>query len=96
MKLGSHLITLVAVAVLPALIFAVVVVVIFSREMDSHLEGGLVNTARALSLAVDRELAASIRVLEGLATSERLDRKDLVGFYDEATRVLSGQGGGRS
>jgi PAS domain S-box-containing protein len=91
MKLRSHLITLVAVAVLPVLIFAVVVVVIFSREMDSHLEGGLVNTARALSLAVDRELSASIRVLEGLATSERLDRKDLVGFYDEATRVLSGQ-----
>ena len=93
MKLRSHLVALVVVAVLPVLLFAAVMVVMFSREQRKGVEDGLVDTARALSLAVDRELVASIKTLEGLATSEHLDQGDLRRFYDQAQRVLNAHRG---
>ncbi|HLF92935.1 MAG TPA: cache domain-containing protein, partial [Planctomycetota bacterium] len=90
MKLRSHLVALVVVAVLPVLIFALVMVAMHSNEQRQGLEARLlVDTARALSLAVDRELLASIKTLEGLATSEHLDSGDLRRFYDLVRRVLS-------
>lgn len=93
MKLRSHLVALVVVAVLPVLVFALVMAVLFSREQRKGVEDGLVDTARALSLAVDRELIATIRTLGALATSEHLDRGDLRGFYDQARRVLNAHRG---
>jgi|GEM_PF-2225579 len=88
MKLRTHLIILVVAALLPVLIFAGVMLVQFSNQQRSAVENGLVDTARALSLAVDRELAVSIRTLEQLATSEHLDSGELRKFYDQASRTL--------
>ncbi|MBI2987125.1 MAG: hypothetical protein HYY45_10200 [Deltaproteobacteria bacterium] len=88
MKLRTHLIILVVAALLPVLIFAGVMLVIFSAQQRSAVENGLVDTARALSLAVDREIAVSIRTLEQLATSEHLDSGELGKFYDQALRAL--------
>ena len=88
MKLRTHLIILVVAALLPVLIFAGVMLVTFSAQQRSAVERGLVDTARALSLAVDRELAVSIRTLEQLATSEHLDSGELRKFYDQASRTL--------
>jgi PAS domain S-box-containing protein len=88
MKLRSHLILLVIAALLPVLIFAGVMLMIFSNQQRSAVETGLLNTARALSLAVDRELAASVRTLETLATSAHLESGDLRKFYEQAKRVL--------
>src|SRR3990167_8513502 len=88
MKLRTHLIILVVAALLPVLIFAGVMLVTFSAQQRSAVERGLVDTARALSLTVDRELAVSIRTLEQLATSEHLDSGELRKFYDQASRTL--------
>jgi len=88
MKLRSHLIILVVAALLPALIFAGVMIVVFGRQQQRFLENGLLDTARALSLAVDRELTAWSHTLETLATSEHLDSGDLRKFYSQAQRVL--------
>lgn len=93
MKLRSHLITLVVVVLLPLLIFASVMIIVFGKEQRAAVEVGLVDTARALSLAIDRELLASIRTLQALATSKHLDSGDLRNFYDQAKRVLRAQGG---
>src|SRR3989338_6436836 len=91
MKLRSHLIILVVAALLPVLIFAGVMLFLFSRQQRTDVENGLRHTARALSLAVDRELQASIRTLEALATSEHLDLGNLKQFYEQANRVLKTQ-----
>lgn len=92
MKLRSHLIKLVTAAVVPLFIFAVVMVVLFGREQRRAVEEGLADTARALSLAIDRELLASIRTLEALATSEHLDSGELRKFYEQAKRVRAAHG----
>jgi hypothetical protein len=55
-------------------------------------EKGLVETARALSIAVDREVSASVSVLEALATSPRLETGDLKSFYADARSLLSVRG----
>ena len=93
MQLRSHLIILVSAALLPVLIFAGVMLVQFSSQQRSAVEEGLVHTARALSLAVDREIEATIRVLQALATSEHLETGDLKQFYDQARRALKTQQG---
>ncbi len=88
MKLRSHLIILVVAALLPVLIFAGVMIVVFGRQQQRFLENGLLDTARALSIAVDRELLAWSHTLETLASSEHLDSGDLRKFYSQAQRVL--------
>lgn len=88
MKLRSHLIALVIAALLPVLIFAGAVVIIHSRSVQERAENGLRDNALTVSLAIDREILASIRTLEALATSEHLDSEDLKKFYDQAKRVL--------
>jgi signal transduction histidine kinase len=87
MRLRSHLIILVVAALVPVLIFAGVMIVAFGREQQRSVENGLLDTARALSLAVDRELLVWIGILETLASSEFLDSGDLKNFYNEALRV---------
>src|SRR5437762_1903358 len=88
MKLRSNLIALVIAAVLPVLIFAGAVVIIHGSNRYGTAENQLQDTSHAISLAIDRELLASIRALETLATSEHLDSGDLRKFYDQAKQVL--------
>jgi len=91
MKLRSYLIALVAAALLPLVIFASVMIGVFGREQRLKLEDNLLDAARALSLALDRELEASIRSLQVLATSEELELGNLKQFYDEAAKVVKTQ-----
>jgi len=93
MKLRSHLIILVVAALLPVLIFAGVMIVLLGKEQEKAQKDNLLDVARALSLAIDRELLASIRTLEALATSERLDSGNLRKFYEQAKRVLEAHRG---
>ncbi len=83
-----RLIALVVASTLPMLLFAVIMVALFDRQQRALLEGSFRDTARALTVAVDQELNASISTLGALATSRDLDTGDLRGFYDEAGRVL--------
>ncbi len=93
MKLRSYLIALVLVAVLPVLIFGGVMIILFFGEQEAAVEDGLLNTARALSHAVDHEVGAWMGSLKGLATSEHLEVGDLRRFHEQATRVLAAHGG---
>ena len=93
MKLRSHLILLVVAALLPVLIFAGVMIVLLGKEQEKAQKDNLLDVARALSLAIDRELLASIRTLEALATSQHLDSGELRKFYQQAKRVLEAHQG---
>ena len=93
MKLRSHLIILVVAALLPVLIFAGVMIVLLGKEQEKAQKDNLLDVSRALSLAIDRELLASIRTLEALATSQHLDSGELSKFYQQAKRVLEAHRG---
>ncbi|OGQ78413.1 MAG: hypothetical protein A3F90_04690 [Deltaproteobacteria bacterium RIFCSPLOWO2_12_FULL_60_19] len=93
MKLRSYLIGLVVAFLLPVLIFAGAMILLFGRQQQAAVEEGLLDTARALSHTVDRELGAWIASLKGLATSEHLETGDIRRFHEQASRVLAAHGG---
>ncbi len=76
-------------AIIPGLLGLVVsVVVSYQRERDD-LNNRTLQTARALSQAVDRELLGAQRTLQGLAaTADDLDRKDFRAFDRKARNLL--------
>src|SRR5712692_2414154 len=88
MKIRWHLMILVAAALLPALIFAGVMIGVLGKQEKVAVERGLLDTARALSLAIDRELGVSIRSLQILALSEHLRSGDLKKFHEESKTIL--------
>jgi PAS domain S-box-containing protein len=87
-SLRSHLFALVAVSVLPFLIFAILVLNLFARHEKSFQAIGLRETTRALSSALDREFDATKTALEAIATLEDLDSGDLGQLYRKLRRVL--------
>ena len=93
MKLRTYLMLVVGAAVLPLLIFAGVQLVTFNNQQRAVQVRELVNMVHALCLALDREVAASIRVLKALGTSKYLDSGNLKQFHEQATRVLEAHGG---
>jgi PAS domain S-box-containing protein len=96
MKLRSHLLLLVLGAILPVLVFSGLMVVLFARQERLAAERGLVDTARALAVAVDREIETSLFTLQALAASETLDGDDLPRFRSVLKRALPTQRGWRS
>jgi PAS domain S-box-containing protein len=94
LKLRSHLLALTLGAVLPLVVFVVLVTAVLHRQEREGMERGLRDTARALSLAVDRELQSTLATLAALATSSDLDgAADLHAFAHDAGRVLPSQAG---
>jgi two-component system cell cycle sensor histidine kinase/response regulator CckA len=91
MRLRSYLLTLILGILLPVLVFSAVMLVLFHRQTRAATEKGLLETVRALSVAVDRELSASISVLQALATADPLRTGDLTAFHGIATAVLVSQ-----
>jgi H+/Cl- antiporter ClcA len=75
-----HLATLVFVVLLPALIFSTLVVLFVLRLEREAGERGVKETARAVALSVDRELASAISALKVLATSDHLTPRGFWGF----------------
>jgi signal transduction histidine kinase/ActR/RegA family two-component response regulator len=91
MKLRTNLVALVLAAVVPIVLFATVVVVLLWRTDRRGTEDRLRNTARALALAVDREVLSTVTTLEALASAEELDRPELPRFHVVARRALEAQ-----
>src|SRR3990172_5589750 len=81
MKVCSHLLLLILASLIPILVFSGVMAALFHRETRSATERGLVETARALSLAVDAEAYESTSVLRALAAAEQLETGDFSGFH---------------
>src|SRR5579872_5126240 len=81
---------LVVACVLPAALAASWLIYHDYQMQRASLESGTVDTARALSQAVDRELIGAEAALRVLATSPLLKNGDLPNFYRQTQEVLSG------
>lgn len=64
----------------PILVFSAAMLAMFNWQTREATEKGLVETARALSVAVDQQVEACASVLKALATSEHLRRGNLREF----------------
>ena len=84
MRFRHHLVLLVLAVLAPALALMTVATVFLVDQ-----ERGLLETARALTLAIDHEIAATFDGLQVLAISEPLERGDFVAFTDQARRALA-------
>ena len=93
-KLRAHLILLALATAVPALLFAVGLIVYHTQLERSSLERGMRDTARALALALDRDINDIKNGVETLAGSRYLDGQvDLTHFYEEASTISKGFGG---
>jgi PAS domain S-box-containing protein len=90
-SLRPSLIRLVVAALAPAFVFAIAMIVVLARQEKTTLVRGMMETSRALTLAVDREFESSMITLKALATSEHLDSGDLKKFYTVCTRIFQRQ-----
>jgi len=80
--------SLVWACALPAIVgFALLTAHFIERERDQIKRDTLI-TARALILAVDRDLNTGITVALALANSPSLDKRDFAAFHAEATKAL--------
>ena len=88
-----HLGILVVACMVPLLIFAAIMMVLLEKQKRASVERGLRDTARALSVAVDNQLIASVSTLQALAAFDRPDAMNLERFHVQAKRVLATQPG---
>ena len=88
MKLRSHLVLLIVVAIIPAVAVSAVALYFFAAQTMTAVETSLVDTARALSLAVERDVRSTVSALHVLAGSADLKRGDLRAFHEHAAPVL--------
>ena len=82
-----HLVLLVLAALLPVLVFTGFIFSQHVKLKHAEIYRGMRDTARALSLAVDREIGQVRAVAETLATSSYLDSKHFKAFYDLSSRA---------
>ncbi len=91
MKLRSHLLMLVAGAMLPVLALTAFLAVLLVEHEKETFRRGAMDRNRTFMTAIDSELHGHIRSLEALAAAPALARGDLKLFYDAARRVLQSQ-----
>src|ERR671938_491606 len=89
MKIRSHLLLLVIAAVLPIVVFSAIMTIVFWREQRHAFEQRFLERARAMAIALDRELDGSIKSLRVLADSPHLQSGDLESFYEQLQKILS-------
>ncbi len=89
MRLRSYLFLLVIGAILPLLVFSAWLTARAHRQTRAATEQGLLEAARAFSVAVDRQVVGSISALRVLAVSEYLAARDLKNFDRVARRTLA-------
>jgi len=90
--IGLFLFLLVAVILVPALTFSVVLLERnhrAQRELIDTLAGA---TASSISEAVDREILGMVTTLRVLSTAESLPRGEYARFHDRARSALAGKG----
>jgi PAS domain S-box-containing protein len=89
MKLRSYLIRLVIAAVLPVVIFACVMIYLSYQQQRENIANGMIERARAISAALDREFLVSIQSLKILGASTHLDEGELAEFYGDMKNALA-------
>ncbi len=88
-SLRGHLLTLVVVTLLPMLLLGGTLIGWLVMQQRQAIETSTQEIAEALTVAVDRELAANIDALEALARSDTLTSGDLWGFYERSQLAQS-------
>jgi signal transduction histidine kinase len=91
--IGSYLVALVMLAVIPLMLIAGVLIWRQSLLQRQAFERSLLQTAQALSVAVDRQLYADRVMLESLAQSTLFERGDIGAFHEFCARVIRQRGG---
>src|SRR6185295_5507498 len=92
MRLRSHLVALVLVALVPVLGFAALVIRENARLQLAATERVMRQTAQAVAHTVDKELESAITAVEALAESDYLGASDLRPLYTLSRRVVKSQG----
>jgi PAS domain S-box-containing protein len=90
--IARRLIVLVVAAVVPVLAFSAFLVARYSDNARAGYEAQMVATARALSIAVDREIASQEAELTALSNASELARGDWPGFYQRCQLVVGSSG----
>ncbi len=91
--IGSYLVALVMLAVIPLMIIAGVLTWRQSELQRQLFDRSLLQTAQALSVAVDRHLQADRAMLDTLAQSPLIDSGEINAFYALCRRVITQRGG---
>ena len=86
--IGSYLVALVMLAVIPLIIIAGLLIWRQTYLQRQAFEKSLLQTAQALSVAVDRQLYADRVMLETLAQSPLLERREFAAFYELCRRTI--------
>jgi signal transduction histidine kinase/ActR/RegA family two-component response regulator len=84
LSLRLHLLLLIGVVALPLIAFSAFMADAGAEQQQRAVEAGLVDTSRAMAVAIDSALVGSIAALNGLATSQDLDTGDLAAFRGQA------------
>jgi PAS domain S-box-containing protein len=92
-SIRTYLVLLVLATLMPLLVFVSIVLAIRAQLDQRATEARLVDLARVLALAVDRDLRTAEAALYVLAGSPLLDSGDLRTFYRRATEIGSHHGG---
>ena len=75
-KLRWHLVVLIFATLVPLLLFAAILVQQQIKQQQENAHRGMHDTARALSLAVDREILSARAVLDSLEGAQTLEEGD--------------------
>lgn len=89
----TYLVLLVLGTLVPLLVFAVVLALVNGQLQREANDDELQETARALAVAVDKEVEQAIVALGALAGSANLAASDFPGFYRQSAQVLAQLGG---
>lgn len=93
LSLRTYLVLLVLGTLAPLLVFATVLALVNGGLQRRASDAELRETARALAVAVDKEVEQAVVALGALAASEHLVAPDLAGFYRQSAEVLARLGG---
>ncbi len=91
--IGFSLVGLVLVAVVPLMVFGSGIAWLVVEQKKAAVAEQLASTARALRVAVDRELISQLKAIDMLATDASLDSDDIARFQDRAGRAIKAQPG---
>jgi len=89
--LRLHLLLLVIGTLLPVLLLTALVVRWLVDTNRATVERRLLEASRASAALIDAEITGTIRTLQALARSQRLDAADLAGFYEDARELQATQ-----
>src|SRR5262245_37744278 len=89
LRLRTYLGLLVTAALVPLVVYTAYLSIAAGQNERAAIERGMLETARALSLAVDREVSTAIAALDALASSSSFQNADYAAFRPVAMRFLA-------